>query len=227
MTPAAVRCWLPARNSSFNTQSTMRVQAGRLLSSSGSLKTAAARGSAVAMIMIGSPPSMSTSAAREPTACAWSRGRLRDWVTSRPRPAIHRNRGSRSIAHRPPFSYSRRKSARVPTRVRWRSPGGRAICTWPPSRSRCHGDKISPARSGKRSSMLWKTLDNTSGPFPRPAPQRFHLKVEAIDTVGHRGSAETTDMGPVVVDRSRPRSRIIGLDPTVRSGTGPSARPMR
>jgi hypothetical protein len=62
---------------------------------------------------------------------------------------------------------------------------------------------------------------------PAAVPQRFHLKVEAIDTVGHRGSAETTEMGPVMVDRSRPRSRIIGLDPSVRSGAGPSARPMR
>jgi hypothetical protein len=62
---------------------------------------------------------------------------------------------------------------------------------------------------------------------PATAPQRFHLKVEAIDTVGHRGSADTTEMGPVMVDRSRPRSRIIGLDPAVRSGTGPSARPLR
>jgi hypothetical protein len=62
---------------------------------------------------------------------------------------------------------------------------------------------------------------------PPTAPQRFHLKVEAVDSVGHHGSAETTDMGPIMVDRSRPRSRIIGLDPNARSGIGPSARPLR
>jgi hypothetical protein len=62
---------------------------------------------------------------------------------------------------------------------------------------------------------------------PATVPQRFHLKVEAVDSVGHRGSAETTDMGPIMVDRSRPRSRIIGLDPNARSGAGPSARPLR
>jgi hypothetical protein len=80
----------------------------------------------------------------------------------------------------------------------------------------------------------WQTIVDTqenSGQYiwnvPATAPQRFHLKVEAVDTVGHHGSAETTDLGPVTVDRSRPRSRIIGLDPTVRSGAGPSARPMR
>jgi hypothetical protein len=80
----------------------------------------------------------------------------------------------------------------------------------------------------------WQTIASgreNSGQFvwavPPTAPQRFHLKVEATDTVGHRGAAETTDSGAVMVDRSRPRSRIIGLDPSVRSGTGPSARPLR
>jgi hypothetical protein len=62
---------------------------------------------------------------------------------------------------------------------------------------------------------------------PATAPQRFHLRVEAIDSVSHRGSAETTEMGPIMVDRSRPRSRIIGLDPNARAGIGPSARPLR
>jgi hypothetical protein len=62
---------------------------------------------------------------------------------------------------------------------------------------------------------------------PPNVPQRFHLKVEAVDSVGHHGMAETTDMGPIVVDRSRPRSRIIGLDPNARAGTGPSAGSLR
>ena len=62
---------------------------------------------------------------------------------------------------------------------------------------------------------------------PTTVPTRFHVRVEASDTVGHRGSAETTDSGPIIVDRSRPRSRIIGLDPNARSGMGPSAWPLR
>jgi hypothetical protein len=75
-------------------------------------------------------------------------------------------------------------------------------------------------------------LDNT-GHFiwtvPPSVPPRFHLRIDAVDTVGNRNSAETTDMGPVVVDRARPRSRIIGLDPTMRTGSNsnPSARPLR
>jgi hypothetical protein len=62
---------------------------------------------------------------------------------------------------------------------------------------------------------------------PASVPQRFHVKAEVVDSVGHHGSAETTENGPIIVDRSRPRSRIIGLDPNARAGTGPSARPLR
>ena len=62
---------------------------------------------------------------------------------------------------------------------------------------------------------------------PASVPPRFHLKVEAVDTLGHHGIAETTDMGPIMVDRSRPRSRIIGLDSNARAGIGPTARPLR
>ncbi len=80
----------------------------------------------------------------------------------------------------------------------------------------------------------WQTIadaQENAGQFvwtvPATVPQRFHVKVEAIDSVGQRGSAETTEMGAIMVDRSRPRSRIIGLDPNSRSGAGPSARSLR
>jgi len=80
----------------------------------------------------------------------------------------------------------------------------------------------------------WQTLaegQDNAGQFvwtvPVTVPQRFHLKVEAVDAVGHHGSAETTDMGPIVVDRSRPRSRIIGLDPNARAGMGAAAPSLR
>ncbi|WZO98911.1 hypothetical protein EP7_000502 [Isosphaeraceae bacterium EP7] len=61
--------------------------------------------------------------------------------------------------------------------------------------------------------------------LPANIPPRFHIRVDVIDTVGNLGSAETTDMGPVFIDRARPRSRIIGLDPSARGNT--SARPLR
>ena len=80
----------------------------------------------------------------------------------------------------------------------------------------------------------WQTIadaQENAGQFvwtvPATAPHRFHLKVEAIDAVGHRGFAETTEMGPIMVDRSRPRSRIIGLDPNARAGMGVSAPALR
>jgi len=80
----------------------------------------------------------------------------------------------------------------------------------------------------------WQTLadglDN-AGQYvwtvPAAVPLRFHVKVEAVDSVGHHGTAETTDMGPIVVDRSRPRSRIIGLDPNARAGMGAAAPSLR
>lgn len=55
---------------------------------------------------------------------------------------------------------------------------------------------------------------------PTNIPPRLHLRIEVSDTVGNKGSAETTDTGPIVVDRTRPRSRIIGLDPSARTSAG-------
>ncbi len=63
---------------------------------------------------------------------------------------------------------------------------------------------------------------------PPTVPDRFHLRIEATDTVGHHGGIETTDSGPILIDRSRPRSRIIGLDPsTSRAGAGSPDRALR
>jgi hypothetical protein len=73
-------------------------------------------------------------------------------------------------------------------------------------------------------------IDN-SGQFtwalPANCPPRIHFRVDIVDALGNRGFAETTDMGAVLVDRSRPRGRIIGLDPSMREGTGPSARAIK
>jgi hypothetical protein len=55
---------------------------------------------------------------------------------------------------------------------------------------------------------------------PPNVPPRFHVRVDVVDTVGNRGTAETLEGSPVIVDRARPRSRIIGLDPSARSGRG-------
>jgi hypothetical protein len=63
---------------------------------------------------------------------------------------------------------------------------------------------------------------------PKNFPPKFHLKIEVTDTLGNVGSAETVENSPVIVDRTRPRSRILGLDdPSARTGGAPAARPLR
>ncbi|WP_165250667.1 hypothetical protein [Paludisphaera soli] len=62
---------------------------------------------------------------------------------------------------------------------------------------------------------------------PPNFPPKFHVRVEAVDNAGNRNGAETSEANPVMVDRSRPKSRIIGLDSNARSGDGPSAHPIR
>jgi hypothetical protein len=62
---------------------------------------------------------------------------------------------------------------------------------------------------------------------PPNFPPKFHVRVEAVDNAGNRNGAETSEASPVMVDRSRPKSRIIGLDSNARSGDGPSAHPIR
>ena len=87
-----------------------------------------------------------------------------------------------------------------------------------------------PDQAGSQWQIIADSLEN-AGQFvwnvPAGVSERFHLKVEATDTVSHRGAAETTESGPITVDRSRPRSRIIGLDSNAQSGNGPAARPLR
>ena len=64
-------------------------------------------------------------------------------------------------------------------------------------------------------------VDNTGRyiwTLPTNAPPKFHVKIDVADEAGNVGSAETPENQAVVIDRSRPKSRIIGLDPSVRSG---------
>jgi hypothetical protein len=83
---------------------------------------------------------------------------------------------------------------------------------------------------GARWQPITEPIEN-SGQFnwvvPATIPPRFHLRVDVIDTAGNRGYAETSEGAPVVVDRTRPRSRIIGLDPRARGRAGAGALPLR
>lgn len=61
--------------------------------------------------------------------------------------------------------------------------------------------------------------------IPPNLPPRIHVRVEVADTLGNVGAAETTDLGPVVVDRSQPKSRILGIGGGANTNTGDGTGP--
>jgi hypothetical protein len=111
---------------------------------------------------------------------------------------------------------------------------GKVAITWRASDLHLAPKSVSllwrPDQAGAAWQPIAQSQDN-AGQFvwsvPPSYPARFHIRVETVDSVGHRGWAETTDTAPIVVDRSRPRSRIIGLDPNARAGSGPAAPSLR
>jgi hypothetical protein len=57
-------------------------------------------------------------------------------------------------------------------------------------------------------------IDNTGQYVWTPGPQVppvFHVRVEARDGAGNRSSVDTTQYKPVLLDRSRPKGRILGI----------------
>jgi hypothetical protein len=81
-----------------------------------------------------------------------------------------------------------------------------------------------PEPAGSRWQPVAEGLEN-NGTFvwtvPATVPARFHVRVDVVDEAGNRGFAETTEGAPVHLDRTRPRTRIIGLDRTgMRPGAG-------
>ena len=54
--------------------------------------------------------------------------------------------------------------------------------------------------------------------LPANAPTRFHIRAEAADKVGNKAAADTVETGAVLVDRTRPKGKIIGLDPSALGG---------
>lgn len=85
-------------------------------------------------------------------------------------------------------------------------------------------------RDGAPWTPIGERLDNTGRyvwTVPPGVPVRFHLRIDAIDTLGNRAFAESTASGAILVDRSRPRGRILGLDPNSIGGTGPDSASRR
>ena len=91
-----------------------------------------------------------------------------------------------------------------PPQVGRRVHAGKVAITWratdlhlAQARSSSPGDP--PTSRSAAWQPITDRLENT-GKFiwtvPPTVPPRFHLRVEVADTVGNRGSAETTDLGP-------------------------------
>ena len=62
-------------------------------------------------------------------------------------------------------------------------------------------------------------IDNTGRyvwNVPAKAPDRFQVRIDVYDMMDNRGTDDTSRIGAVVLDRARPRGRIIGLDPAGR-----------
>jgi hypothetical protein len=62
---------------------------------------------------------------------------------------------------------------------------------------------------------------------PANVPPKIHIRVEVADTAGNHASADTVDLGAVIVDRTRPRGRITGLDTGNRAGASAGFRPIQ
>jgi len=79
--------------------------------------------------------------------------------------------------------------------------------------------------------LITPTPIENSGQFtwtvPQGCPPKIHVRVDVRDSLGNMGFAETSETAPVLVDRSKPKGRIIGLDPSARESGGPSARSIR
>ena len=60
-----------------------------------------------------------------------------------------------------------------------------------------------------------EAVENTGQYVWTPGPQVppvFHVRVEARDEAGNRAGVDTTEYEPVLLDRSRPKARILGLN---------------
>lgn len=90
------------------------------------------------------------------------------------------------------------------------------VISWRPDEAGARWQPVTPEPIENSGKFIWTV--------PATVPPKFHVRVDVVDTVGNRGFAETAEGSPVVVDRARPRSRIIGLDPSAKTSLGPSAR---
>jgi hypothetical protein len=100
--------------------------------------------------------------------------------------------------------------------------GSKAIVTWqasdPHPVSRPVLISVRPETPDGRWALITPQPIENTGQFtwnlPTNCPPRIHFRVDVVDSLGNRGSAETTETGAVLVDRTRPKGKITGLVPS-------------
>ena len=69
---------------------------------------------------------------------------------------------------------------------------------------------------GSRWQIITPTPVENTGQYywliPQRCPPKIHVRLDVHDDIGNLGYAETAATDPVIVDRSKPRSKIIGLE---------------
>jgi hypothetical protein len=113
--------------------------------------------------------------------------------------------------------------------------GSKAILTWHSNDPHPLGRSVLISVKADTPESQWQPITpapiENNGKFtwilPPNCPPRVHFRVDVTDSLGNRGFAETTETGAILVDRTKPRGRITGLDAGLIEGQGPSARPLR
>lgn len=98
--------------------------------------------------------------------------------------------------------------------------GNRLIITWQATDAHPTSRPVIISIRADAPNARWQIItptpvDNTgqySWLISTKCPPKIHVRVDVRDALGNLGFAETTETGPVIVDRSKPKGRILGLD---------------
>ncbi len=113
--------------------------------------------------------------------------------------------------------------------------GGRLIITWQANDPHPAPRPVMISIRSDAPESKWQMITpapiENNGQFawnvPAGCPPKIHVRIDVRDSLGNVGIAETPETGAVLVDRSKPKGRILGLDPSARDSSNPSARPLR
>ena len=105
--------------------------------------------------------------------------------------------------------------------------GSKAVITWQANDAHPAPRPVMISVKGDGPGSDWQPIlsapiENTgqyTWTLPPKCPARVHFRVDVVDALGNKGQSDTTESGSILVDRTRPKGRIIGLDPTIREGS--------